>query len=151
MCKNKLNMKLKKHVCVFGGFCCWVFFFKLDLAFLFNSSSLKLLALRCCASWRPKGSGRSRQGHGSPKWLFTKAEIQSCPSKWFQFMLQPLWHVVEAEEATAYWCSQRKQWKASSVFRMQHGLGGLEKESLIAGYWIRGESSYVLLITSWEK
>lgn len=34
---------------------------------------------------------------------------------------------------------------------MQHGLGGLENESLVAGYWIQGESSYVLLIAFWEK
>lgn len=97
MCKNKLNMKLKKYLCMFGV----LGFFQSDLAFLFNSSPLKLVALWGCASWPPEGSGRSRQGHGSPEWLFAKAEIQSCPSKLFQFMLQLLRYVFEAEEATA--------------------------------------------------
>jgi len=66
-------------------------------------------------------------------------------------VLQPLRRVLEAEEATAYCCGQRKRRKAPSAFRVQRGSGGSEKESLIAGYWIQGESSYVPLISSWEK
>lgn len=66
-------------------------------------------------------------------------------------MVRPLQPMFEAKEATAYWCSQRKWQKPPSVFRMQHGLGGLENESLVASYWIQGESSYVLLIAFWEK
>lgn len=42
------------------------FFSKLDLAFLLNPSSLKLIALWGCASWPPECSGRRRQGHRSP-------------------------------------------------------------------------------------
>lgn len=45
MCENNLDMKLKQYLSVFGFWFCGLFFFKLDLAFLFNSSSQKLLAL----------------------------------------------------------------------------------------------------------
>lgn len=64
------------------------------------------------------------------------------------WLLQPMF---EAEEATAYWGSQGKWQKPPSVLRMLHGLGGLENGSLVAGYWIQGESRYVLLTASWEK
>lgn len=47
-------------------------------------------------------------------------------------MVQLLMPLFKAEEA--YWYSQRKWQKPPAVFRMQHGLGGLENESLVAGF-----------------